>query len=115
VYACHQAVKVQELKFQMAVRDQVISEQRDVIANLWRIMESAGLGREQIVEIARQVHCCWLPHVLAQGTDLVYRAHVLWLGLKSLMALGFALVGWLALLGWLALVGWLALLGWPTV
>jgi hypothetical protein len=64
---CHmfmQAVRLQELKFQMAVRDQIISEQRDVIANLWAILGASGLSRQQVLDIARgagivvQVRCC---------------------------------------------------------
>mmetsp|Transcript_11268 Transcript_11268/g.28907 ORF Transcript_11268/g.28907 Transcript_11268/m.28907 type:complete len:941 (+) Transcript_11268:278-3100(+) len=47
-----QAVRLQELQFQMAVRDQVISEQRDVITNLWRVIEGAGMDREQIQAVA---------------------------------------------------------------
>jgi hypothetical protein len=43
-----QAVRLQELKFQMAVRDQIITEQRDVISNLWSILEASGLTREQV-------------------------------------------------------------------
>jgi kinesin family protein 18/19 len=59
--ACHsalkspalQAVRLQELKFQMAVRDQIISEQRDVISNLWAILGASGLTRRQVMDIAR--------------------------------------------------------------
>lgn len=50
-----QAVRVQELRFQMAVRDQIISEQREVISNLWRIIDKSGLGRARVLEIAKQV------------------------------------------------------------
>ena len=52
----------------MAVRDQIISEQRDVISNLWQILGASGLTRQEVVDIARaegivlQVsrvrHCC---------------------------------------------------------
>lgn len=49
-----QAVRLQELQFQMAVRDQVINEQRDVISNLWRLIEGAGLNQQQIQAIALQ-------------------------------------------------------------
>lgn len=56
-YAVHcllrQAVRLQELKFQMAVRDQIINEQRDVISNLWQILGASGLSRQQVVDIAR--------------------------------------------------------------
>lgn len=48
-----QAVRLQELKFQMAVRDQIISEQRDVISNLWAILGASGLTRRQVLDIAR--------------------------------------------------------------
>ena len=47
-----QAVKLQEQQFQVAVRDQVIEEQRTAIANLWRVVEGAGLSREDIKAIA---------------------------------------------------------------
>ncbi|GBF91733.1 kinesin [Raphidocelis subcapitata] len=47
-----QAVRLQELKFQVAVRDQVIREQRDVIANVWRILTASGLTREAVLDIA---------------------------------------------------------------
>ncbi len=49
-----QAVRVQELKFQMAVRDQIISEQREVISNLWRIIDKSGMGKHRVLEIAKQ-------------------------------------------------------------
>jgi hypothetical protein len=39
----------------MAVRDQVIGEQREVIANLWKILDKSGMGRERVLEIAKQV------------------------------------------------------------
>lgn len=38
----------------MAVRDQIISEQRDMVGQLWRIMEAAGLDQARIMDIARQ-------------------------------------------------------------
>ncbi|GAX81643.1 hypothetical protein CEUSTIGMA_g9071.t1 [Chlamydomonas eustigma] len=49
-----QAVRLQELKFQMAVRDQIIGEQREVIANLWRILDKSGIGRDRVLDIAKQ-------------------------------------------------------------
>jgi kinesin family protein 18/19 len=52
-YPLLQAVRLQELKFQMAVRDQIISEQRDVISNLWAILGASGLTRRQVMGIAR--------------------------------------------------------------
>ncbi|KAL6746359.1 P-loop containing nucleoside triphosphate hydrolase protein [Haematococcus lacustris] len=48
-----QAVRLEELKFQMAVRDQVIGEQREVISNLWRIIDKSGLGKQRVIDIAR--------------------------------------------------------------
>lgn len=42
-----QALHLQELKFQMAVRDQIISEQRQVIGNLWTIIDKSGLPRDR--------------------------------------------------------------------
>ena len=39
----------------MAVRDQIIGEQRQVIANLWRILDKSGIGRERVLDIAQQV------------------------------------------------------------
>ncbi len=39
----------------MAVRDQIIGEQREVISNLWRIIDKSGMGRQRVLEIARQV------------------------------------------------------------
>lgn len=45
---------MQELQFQMAVRDQVIAEQRNVINNIFQIVEGAGLSKEDIQEIARE-------------------------------------------------------------
>jgi kinesin family protein 18/19 len=48
-----QAVQLQELKFQMAVRDQIIGEQRQVIANLWKILDKSGMGREKVLDIAK--------------------------------------------------------------
>ena len=49
-----QAVQLQELKFQMAVRDQIIGEQRQVIANLWKILDKSGMGRDKVLDIAKQ-------------------------------------------------------------
>ncbi|KAG1677565.1 hypothetical protein FOA52_014463 [Chlamydomonas sp. UWO 241] len=54
-----QAVRLQEVKFQMAVRDQVIGEQREVIANLWKILDKSGMGRERVLEIAKQAKYTW--------------------------------------------------------
>ena len=49
-----QAVKLQEQQFQSAVRDQIISEQRSVINNLWQVIEGSGMTREEIEAIGRQ-------------------------------------------------------------
>jgi hypothetical protein len=38
----------------MAVRDQIISEQREVISNVWRILGASGLSYEEVQEIAHQ-------------------------------------------------------------
>ncbi|KAG2427248.1 hypothetical protein HXX76_012444 [Chlamydomonas incerta] len=48
-----QALHLQELKFQMAVRDQIIGEQRQVIGNLWKIVDKSGLPRERVMDIAK--------------------------------------------------------------
>jgi hypothetical protein len=32
---------------------QVISEQREVITNLWRIIDKSGLGKQRVLDIAR--------------------------------------------------------------
>ncbi|GIL46590.1 hypothetical protein Vafri_3551 [Volvox africanus] len=48
-----QALHLQELKFQMAVRDQIIGEQRQVIGNLWKIIDKSGLPREKVVAVAK--------------------------------------------------------------
>ena len=42
----------------MAVRDQIISEQREVIGNLWRIIDKSGMGRVKVLDIAKQVRDC---------------------------------------------------------
>uniref|UniRef100_A0A7S3QX98 Kinesin-like protein KIN-8B n=1 Tax=Dunaliella tertiolecta TaxID=3047 RepID=A0A7S3QX98_DUNTE len=49
-----QAIRLQEMKFQMAVRDQIIFEQRAVISNLWKIINRSGMGQARVLEIARQ-------------------------------------------------------------
>lgn len=49
-----QAAKLQEQKFQCAVRDQIVSEQRTVISNLWNVLDNSGLTKEQIEAISRQ-------------------------------------------------------------
>ena len=49
-----QSVMNMEMQFQMAVRDQIISDQREVISNLWKVLECSGLDRNRILEIAAQ-------------------------------------------------------------
>jgi len=44
---------LQEFQFQMAIRDQIISDQKNVIKNLWKVMEYSGLDKDAILEIAR--------------------------------------------------------------
>eukprot|EP01023_Acetabularia_acetabulum_P049398 TRINITY_DN5272_c0_g3_i1.p1 TRINITY_DN5272_c0_g3~~TRINITY_DN5272_c0_g3_i1.p1 ORF type:complete len:807 (-),score=147.37 TRINITY_DN5272_c0_g3_i1:260-2680(-) len=48
-----QAVRVAELQFQMAIRDQVIADQRGVIGNLWKVLEGMGLDIQDVMEVAR--------------------------------------------------------------
>ncbi|XP_024544587.1 kinesin-like protein KIN-8B [Selaginella moellendorffii] len=43
-----------ELQFQMAIRDQIIQDQREALNNMWRLLESSGLNHDQILEIAAQ-------------------------------------------------------------
>ncbi|BBN02137.1 kinesin family member 19 [Marchantia polymorpha subsp. ruderalis] len=43
-----------ELQFQMAVRDQIIHDQREALNNLWLVLECSGLNRNQILKIAAQ-------------------------------------------------------------
>lgn len=43
-----------ELQFQMAIRDQIIHDQREALNNLWLVLECSGLKHEQIAEIAAQ-------------------------------------------------------------
>ncbi|KAG0625210.1 hypothetical protein M758_2G036500 [Ceratodon purpureus] len=43
-----------ELQFQMAIRDQIIHDQREALSNLWLVLECSGLNHEQILEIAAQ-------------------------------------------------------------
>lgn len=38
----------------MAVRDQIISEQRTALSNLWSIVEAAGFNRSSILEVAEE-------------------------------------------------------------
>lgn len=40
-----------ELQFQMAIRDQIIYNQREVHRKLWDLLVSSGLGEKQIVEL----------------------------------------------------------------
>lgn len=43
-----------ELQFQMAIRDQIIHDQREALSNLWLVLECSGLNHNQILEIAAQ-------------------------------------------------------------
>lgn len=38
----------------MAVRDQIISEQREVISNIWKILGASGLTKQEVLQIAHQ-------------------------------------------------------------
>ena len=41
-----------ELQFQIAVRDQIIQNQREAQSNLWVLLVSSGLNHKQILELA---------------------------------------------------------------
>lgn len=41
------------MQFQMAIRDQIITEQRNVISNLWNVMECSGMDKTTIMDIAQ--------------------------------------------------------------
>lgn len=41
-----------ELHFQLAIRDQIISEQREMIRGLWEVMSHAGLSKAIVQDIA---------------------------------------------------------------
>eukprot|EP01018_Ginkgo_biloba_P002785 Gb_10693 [translate_table: standard] len=41
-----------ELQFQMAIRDQIIHNQREVQTNLWALLGGSGLNHKQILELA---------------------------------------------------------------
>ena len=43
-----------ELQFQMAIRDQIIHDQREALSNLWLVLECSGLNHDQILKIAAQ-------------------------------------------------------------
>ena len=45
-------VKNMELHFQLAIRDQIISEQREMIRGLWEVMSHAGLSKAIVQDIA---------------------------------------------------------------
>ncbi|CAG9463923.1 unnamed protein product [Pedinophyceae sp. YPF-701] len=49
-----QALQLQEARFQVAARDQIISQQRSTIQALWQILAAAGIGQDDAVELARQ-------------------------------------------------------------
>nr|AMS24229.1 kinesin 8-I protein [Marsilea vestita] len=41
-----------ELQFQIAIRDQIIDNQREVVGNLWSVLKGSGLHQRQILELA---------------------------------------------------------------
>ncbi|KAI5056588.1 hypothetical protein GOP47_0028406 [Adiantum capillus-veneris] len=41
-----------ELQFQIAVRDQIIDNQKEVLGNLWGVLKGSGLPQRQILELA---------------------------------------------------------------
>lgn len=41
-----------ELQFQIAVRDQIIDNQKEVLGNLWTVLKGSGLQQRQILELA---------------------------------------------------------------
>ncbi|KAH7281365.1 hypothetical protein KP509_36G043700 [Ceratopteris richardii] len=41
-----------ELQFQIAVRDQIIENQKEVLGNLWAVLKGSGLQQRQILELA---------------------------------------------------------------
>eukprot|EP00899_Mesostigma_viride_P002293 jgi/Mesvir1/12064/Mv00350-RA.1 len=43
-----------ELRFQVAIRDQILSDQEATIQNLWDVLEGTGLSREQLQRIAQE-------------------------------------------------------------
>ena len=47
-------VKNMELHFQLAIRDQIINEQRDVARGLWEVMSRAGLSKAVATDIANR-------------------------------------------------------------
>lgn len=49
-----QALQLVELEFQMAVRDQIIDDQRTVVGNLWKVLGELAPG-ERISEIATEL------------------------------------------------------------
>lgn len=53
-FSCIQGMTNMELQFQMAIRDQIIHDQREALSNLWLVLECSGLNHDQILEIAAQ-------------------------------------------------------------
>jgi len=47
-------VRNMELHFQLAIRDQIINEQREMIRGLWEVMSRAGLSKTVAVDIANR-------------------------------------------------------------
>lgn len=50
-----QALTNMELHFQLAVRDQVISDQKMVLQNLWRVMDVSGVDTVNVMRTARDL------------------------------------------------------------
>ena len=64
-----QSVMNMEMQFQMAVRDQIISDQREVISNLWKVLECSGLDRNRILDIAAQQGILMDPDSVVKTTE----------------------------------------------
>ncbi|GAQ83814.1 Kinesin-like protein [Klebsormidium nitens] len=43
-----------ELQIQMAIRDQIIQDQSDVVNSLWQVLEATGLDHAQIIQVAAE-------------------------------------------------------------
>ncbi|XRB04222.1 kinesin-like protein [Pycnococcus provasolii] len=48
------SVTNQELRFQIAVRDEIVSDQREVVSNIWRLLEATGMTRDEILALAKK-------------------------------------------------------------
>ena len=51
-----------ELKFQLAIRDQLIYEQRAAMAVAWSLFDQMGMTSEHVIAAARQVLTHTLTH-----------------------------------------------------